>query len=123
MGFLAVVGLVLSSLGVYALAAHHVARRTQEIGVRMALGAPSGRVIWLFLRRSLTHLAVGLALGMFGALSVGKLFASFLLHAGARDLATTAVVTVLLIVITLAASLLPARRAARVDPLVALRHE
>ena len=123
LGILAVVGLVLSSLGVYALAAHHVAQRTQEIGVRMALGAPSGRVIWLFLRRSLTHLAVGLALGMFGALSVGKLFASFLLNAGARDLATTAVVTVLLILITLGASLLPARRAARVDPLVALRHE
>jgi putative ABC transport system permease protein len=123
LGILALVGLVLSSLGVYALAAHHVAQRTQEIGVRMALGSPLGRVIWLFLRRSLTQLAVGVALGMFGALSVGKLFASFLLHAGARDLGTTAVVTALLILITTAASLLPARRAARVDPLVALRHE
>ena len=120
---LAALALALAAIGIYCVVAYAVAQRTNEIGVRMALGAPSGRVIWLFLRRSLTHLAVGLALGMFGALSVGKLFASFLLHAGARDLATTAVVTVLLILITLAASLLPARRAARVDPLVALRHE
>jgi putative ABC transport system permease protein len=123
LGILAGIGLLLASVGLYALTSHNVVQRTQEIGIRVALGAPIGRVIWLFLRRSLTHLALGLALGMAGALWVGRLFASFLLHAGARDYTTTALVTLVLVAIATAASLLPARRASRVDPIVALRHE
>jgi putative ABC transport system permease protein len=123
LAILAAIGLLLASVGLYALTSHNVVQRTQEIGIRVALGAPLGRVIWLFLRRSLTHLALGIALGMAGALWVGKLFASFLLHAGARDYTTTAFVTLVLVAIATAASLLPARRASRVDPIVALRHE
>jgi putative ABC transport system permease protein len=121
LGVLALIGLVLASLGVYALTAHNVVQRTQEIGLRMALGAPPGRVVWPFLRRSLTHLALGLACGVAGALPVGKLFGAFLLHAGARDYGTTALVALVLATVTIVASLVPARRASRVDPIVALR--
>jgi putative ABC transport system permease protein len=123
LGILAGSGLLLASIGLYALTAHGVVQRTQEIGLRIALGAPVGQVIWLFLRRSLTHLALGLTLGMAGALFAGKLFASFLVGGGSRDYATTSLVTLVLIVVATLASMLPARRAANVDPLVALRHE
>ena len=123
LGVLAATGLLLASVGVYALTSHNVVQRTQEIGIRVALGAPIGRVVWLFMRRSLTHLALGVTLGMAGTLWVGRLFASFLLDAGARDYTTTALVTLGLAAIAAAASLLPARRASRVDPIVALRHE
>ena len=123
LGILAGVGLLLACVGLYALTSHNVVQRTQEIGIRVALGAPIGRVIWLFLRRSLTHLALGVTLGMAGALWAGTLFASFLLHAGARDYATTALVTLVLVTIATVASFLPARRASRVDPIVALRHD
>jgi putative ABC transport system permease protein len=123
LGGLASIALVLASVGVFALTAHNVVQRTQEIGVRMALGAPVGRVLWLFLRRSLTHLAIGLTLGMWGALSAGKLFGSFVLNGGATDYPTTSLVTLVLVVVAALSSTLPARRAAKVDPLVALRHD
>jgi putative ABC transport system permease protein len=123
LGILAGIGVLLASLGLYAQTSHSVVQRTQEIGIRVALGAPIGRVIWLFLRRSLTHLALGVAFGMVGALWAGKLFASFLNNADARDYPTTALVTLVLVAIATVASLLPARRASRVDPIVALRHE
>jgi putative ABC transport system permease protein len=123
LGVLAAIGLLLSSVGLYALTSHNVVQRTHEIGIRVALGAPVGGVIWLFLRRSLTHLALGVALGMGGALWAGSLFASFLLHSGARDYRTTAAVTLVLATIATMASLLPARRASGVDPIVALRHD
>jgi hypothetical protein len=122
LGILAGIGLLLTSMGLYALTSHSVVQRTKEIGIRVALGATVTRMIWLFLRRSLTHVALGIALGMIGALWVGYLFASFL-QGGARDYPTTALVTLLLIAIATAASLLPARRASRVDPILALRHD
>ena len=82
LGILAVFALVLTSVGLYALTAHSVVQRTQEIGVRMALGAPVARVLWLFLRRSLTHVLLGVTLGLAGALYAGKLFGPFLLNGG-----------------------------------------
>jgi putative ABC transport system permease protein len=122
LALLAAIGVVLAAVGLYALTAHGVAQRTQEIGLRMAMGASGSEVIWLFLRRSAAQLAIGLALGVTGALFVGRLFQQFLLHAGARDLVTTSLVALLLIAVAAAASFFPARRASRVDPLVALRH-
>jgi predicted permease len=120
---LAIAGVILACVGLWALTAHAVAQRTSEIGVRMALGASTREVIWLFLRRSAVQLSCGLILGLAGALSVGRLFQQFLVNAGARDLLTTSLVTLLLIVVAAAASFFPARRASSVDPLVALRHE
>ncbi len=123
LGILAVIALVLTSVGLYALTAHSVVQRTQEIGVRMALGAPRARVLWLFLRRSLTHVLLGVTLGLGGALFAGRLFGQFLLHGGTGDLTTVSIVTIVLMSTAAAASLLPASRASRIDPIVALRHD
>jgi ABC-type antimicrobial peptide transport system permease subunit len=122
-GLLALIALVLSSVGLFALTAQGVGQRTQEIGVRMALGAQAAQVVWLFLRRTLVQLAIGLALGLVGAVSLGKLLQTFMLRIEPHDPVTLGCVSVLLIAVGGAASILPARRAARVDPMVALRYE
>ena len=119
---IAIVALVLATVGLYALTAHGVAQRKQEIGVRMALGAQAPQVVWLFVRRTVVHLVLGLALGLAGALAVGGLL-PFLGGTNPRDLLTLIVVSTLLVVVALAASVWPARKAARVDPVVALRAE
>jgi ABC-type antimicrobial peptide transport system permease subunit len=98
-----------------------VAQRAQEIGVRMALGAQSGQVVWLFVRRTLLQLVIGLSLGIVGALAVGKLLSTFLRDTNPRDPITLALVSVLLVVVATVASIWPARKAALVDPVVALR--
>jgi putative ABC transport system permease protein len=118
---IALVALILASVGLYALTAHGVTQRAQEIGVRMALGAQADQVVWLFVRRTLLQLVIGLALGIAGALAVGKLLSTFLRDTDPRDPITLALGSVLLVVVTLAASIWPARKAARVDPVVALR--
>jgi putative ABC transport system permease protein len=120
---LAVVALILASVGLYALTAHLVAQRVHEIGVRMALGAQSGQVLWLFVRRTLVQLAFGLALGVAGALGVGTLLAAFLRETNPRDPITLAIVIVLLCAVSMIASLVPARHATRVEPMVVLRAE
>ena len=120
---IALIGLALSTMGVYALTAYGVAQRTQEIGVRMALGAQAPQVVWLFLRRTTIHVAVGVALGVAGALATGQLLQSFLVETSARDPLTFAAVAAFLVIVALAASLVPSRRAARLDPMVALRLE
>jgi putative ABC transport system permease protein len=118
-GTLALVALLLAAVGLYALTAHGVAQRVHEIGVRMALGAEAREVVWWFVRRTIVQLVVGVTVGLAGALSVGQL-----LHgASARDPLTVAIVTALLVGVTVMATLLPARRAAHVDPVVALRAE
>jgi putative ABC transport system permease protein len=118
---IALVALVLASVGLYALTAHGVAQRSHEIGVRMALGARSSQVMWLFVRRTITQLVFGLALGIAGALGIGRLLSFFLRDTDPRDPLTIAAVSALLIVVALTASVWPARKAARVDPVEALR--
>jgi predicted permease len=120
---LALIAVVLSSVGLFALTSHSVAERTQEIGVRMALGAQKAEVVWLFVRRTLAQLAIGLTLGLGGALATGKLLQSFLVRTDARDPVTIAMVVCLLMVVSLVACVIPARRASRIDPVVALRYE
>jgi predicted permease len=120
---LAVIGVVLSAVGLYALTAHGVAQRVHEIGIRIALGAQTSEVVWLFMRRTLVQLVIGLALGLGGALSVGRLIQSSLVRTSPRDPMTLMSICVLLVAVALLAALVPARRAARVDPVVALRHE
>jgi putative ABC transport system permease protein len=122
-GLLALIALVLASVGLFALTSYGVAQRTHEIGIRMALGAEPAQVAWLFVRRTLVQLVLGLTLGLAGALAIGQLLRAFLVGVGARDPVTLASVVGLLSVVSLTAAFLPARRATRLDPMIALRHE
>ena len=119
----AMIALALSAVGLYAVTAYSVSQRTQEIGVRMALGAQAAQVLWLIVRRSLIQLAIGLAIGIGGAFGVGKLLESLLVQTGTRDPVTLVTIVALLIVVSLAACFWPARRATRLDPVSALRYE
>jgi putative ABC transport system permease protein len=119
----AVIALVVSSVGLYAVTAYAVTQHTREIGVRLALGAQPGPVIWLFLKRSLVQLAIGVVIGLGAALALGRVLQSFLVQTSARDPLTLLSIVVVMTVVAIAASLFPARRATRLDPLIALRHE
>jgi putative ABC transport system permease protein len=116
-----VIALVLAAVGLYAMTAHSVSQRTQEIGVRMALGAQTTQVLWLFMRRAVTQLVLGVTLGIAGTLAVGQLMAAFVRDTNPRDPLTLGLVCALLIAVMLSASVWPARKAARVDPVEALR--
>ena len=109
----ALIALTLSAVGLYAVTAYAVSQRTQEIGIRMALGAQGNEVSWLFLRRSFVQLAIGLTLGVAGAFGVGQLFSStnLLIQTSSRDPVTIGGIAVLLAVVAIAASVLPAKRA------------
>jgi putative ABC transport system permease protein len=107
----------------YAVMAYSVTPRTQEIGMRMALGAQGRQVIWLILKRGLVQLAIGLTLGLAGALALRRVLRGVLVEITPSDPVTFAAITILLTVLSLAACMLPARQATRVDPLVALRAE
>jgi putative ABC transport system permease protein len=119
----AVIALTLSAVGLYAVMAYSVAQRTQEIGVRMALGAGGNQVLWLVLRRGLIQVALGVTIGLAGAFFLSKALASVLVQVTPRDPATFASISILLMLVAIAACVIPARRATRVDPLVALRTE
>jgi predicted permease len=121
----ALIALTLSAVGLYAVTAYAVSQRTQEIGIRMALGAQGNQVSWLFLRRSFVQLAIGLTLGVAGAFGVGQLFSStnLLIQTSSRDPITIGGIAVLLAVVAIAASVLPAKRATKLDPLHALRRD
>jgi predicted permease len=119
----ALIALALSAVGLYAVTAYSVAQRTQEIGVRMALGAQASQVWWLILRGALVQLAVGLTIGVAGAFGVGRLLRSLLIHTGSRDIETLTAIVALLICVSLSACFWPACRATRLDPVSALRYE
>jgi predicted permease len=122
-GLLAAIALVLSAVGVYGVMAYAVTQRTQEIGVRMAIGAQRWQVSWIFLRRSLTQLAIGLAIGLPAALGLGRLVRFQLVEIEPNDPVTMIGITVVLILVALASCLVPLRKATRVDPVIALRSE
>jgi putative ABC transport system permease protein len=117
----ALIALVLSAVGLYAVMAYSVTQRTPEIGVRMALGADRGQISWLVLRRGLVQLGIGLGLGLAGAFSLSQVLTQVLAGISPTDPVTFTTITVLLTTVALAACLIPARRATQVDPLVALR--
>ncbi|HEY6306297.1 MAG TPA: ABC transporter permease [Candidatus Angelobacter sp.] len=119
----ATTSLLLAITGVYGVISYAVTQRTQEIGVRMALGARSGSVFWLVLKQGLALTVLGIALGTLGSLAAGRALVSLLFGVGERDLVTFLSCAVLLALVVILATLLPARRAARVDPMVALRDE
>lgn len=120
---LAGIALILSTVGLFALTANRVAERTQEIGVRLALGAGAREVVWLFVRSAIVLLAIGLTIGLAGSTFMGKYLPLLFGRARDVDALTLGSVGVLLVMVGLAASVFPARRAARVDPLVALRYD
>jgi putative ABC transport system permease protein len=122
-GTLAALGLVLSSVGLYAVMAYVVAQRTQEIGVRIALGARRSQVVWLVLRRAVAQVAMGLAIGLAGAVALRRVLPGGVADISAYDPVAILAILLLLIAVSLAACLVPARRAMRVDPVVALRAE
>jgi putative ABC transport system permease protein len=117
----ALVALLLAAVGIYGVTAYSVSRRTHEIGVRMALGARAVDVVLLVQRRALLLIAAGLAIGLVSAAALSRAMSSVLFELSAGDPATFATVPTILATVALAAGWLPARRAARVDPLVALR--
>jgi ABC-type antimicrobial peptide transport system permease subunit len=121
LGAFAVVSLLLAAVGIYGVFAADVAQRRKEIGIRMALGAPSGGVIALVMRRAVIRAAVGVALGVVGALVAARAMRSLLFGVGATDPVSFVGVVVLLLVVAVAATLVPALRASRVSPLVAIR--
>jgi predicted permease len=115
--------LLLAAIGVYGVLACAVAERTREIGIRMALGAEKSDITRMILRRSLLLVTVGIAFGVAGALAVTRVLAKFLFEVKPTDLPTFLVVAALLVAVALLSGWLPARRATRVDPIVALRWE
>jgi predicted permease len=118
----ALIALVLSAVGLYAVMAYSVTQRTAEIGVRMALGASRQRISWLVMRRGLVQVAIGLTLGLGGAIGLSRVLSELLVSGVTpKDPLTFLAITLLLIAVALAACLIPAQRATRVDPLVALR--
>jgi putative ABC transport system permease protein len=123
LGIFAGVALVLAAVGIYGVMSYSMAQRTREIGIRMALGAQKRDVLKLAVGQGLKLVAIGVALGLAGALALTRLMSSLLFGISATDPATLVTISLVLVAVALLASYIPARRAAKVDPLIALRYE
>ena len=115
--------LILAGVGIYGVVSYAVSERTREIGLRMALGAQQRQVRHLVVRQAMLPVAVGAAVGLAGAVALGRVMAGILFEVRGTDPLTITLVALLLGLVALAASYVPARRASRLDPLIALRAE
>ena len=119
----ALLALVLGSIGIYGIVSYAVTQRTQEIGVRMALGARAGDILHLILKHGVVLVLSGVVIGIAGAFALTRFLASLLFGVTPTDTLTFVIVSVIFFLIAMIASFIPARRATKVDPLVALRYE
>jgi putative ABC transport system permease protein len=123
LGVFGAITLLLAAIGIYGVASHAVSLRTREIGIRMSLGARAADVLRMFVREMLTLAAIGVVIGIGMSAAVSQLLASFLFGLGATDAMTIASAAAVIGLVAVMASYVPARRAARLDPLKAIRHD
>jgi predicted permease len=123
LGLFALLGLILAAVGIYGVMSYAVAERTNELGIRIALGASTADVLRLILKHGLQLAAIGLGTGLTGAIGLTRVVKGFLFGVSATDPLTFALIALLLLAVAGLACYLPARRATKVDPLVALRYE
>jgi putative ABC transport system permease protein len=122
-GALGTLGLILAIVGVYGVVSYTASQRTHEIGIRMALGAQPANILKMIFREGLFIVGIGLAVGLAGALALGRVLGRFFVDVSGTDPFTYAAVSLVLLSVALAACYIPAQRAMRVDPMVALRYE
>jgi ABC-type antimicrobial peptide transport system permease subunit len=121
--FFGLLALLLACIGLYGVMANGVVRRTKEIGIRMALGAERGRIVWMVMRETILLVMAGIALGVPVALGAARLIASQLFGLSPADPFTLMVAALVLVAVASLAGFLPARKASKVNPLTALRYE
>ena len=123
LGVFGLLALLLATVGIYGVLSYSVSQRTQEVGIRMALGATSRTVLGLVVGQGMLLVAIGVGIGLAGSLGLARLLASLLFGVNTSDPATFALVSLVLAAAAFVATYIPARRATKVDPITALRYE